>query len=385
VAVSAPLPEERLRLSLWPAMHPHQPVRARYSLGLLVANATELDGIAAALGLTSIDGRADGLLLSFAANVVGGDLSGVAWTHGANVISGHSRAVALSTAVNWAGGDVDVAQLGFAFNLGKGALRGAQLAGGFNWAGGDVAGAQLGGGFNLAGGFMRGVQLSGGFNHAGGEVRGVQLTGGFNSAGGLSGLQVAAINVAGDVRGAQVGVINVAKTVRGTQVGVLNIAEDVIGLPVGPFNWVAKGDKYLDYWASPQELVNLDFRFGSRYVYTLLMGGFESREEPQRWYLALGLGATLPFAPFALHADLSAGPSRKGFNLRPQRNVRGQLRVFLSWEIFSHLGVFAGGSLNTFVGWQGDDIEIRGVPQIMHAEYEDTERFWPSFFGGVQI
>jgi hypothetical protein len=202
-------------------------------------------------------------------------------------------------------------------------------------------------------------------------VRGAQLAAGFN--------------IAGDVDGAQIGMVNVAGHVRGVQIGLVNVAEDIDGIPIGLINWVENGQKHLAYWASPQELVNLEFRFGSRNVYTVVMGGFKSPQEKERWYAALGLGGTIDLDPFYLNIDVSVGQSRNGFNFEHTSGIRTQLRTFLAWQIFDRLGVFVGGSLNANGGFNGDDIVIENTPQAVWSDPDTIWRLWPSFFAGVQI
>ncbi len=363
------LAHEPVRVTLLPALYPSQPVRSELLLGLLVGNATELNGMALSLGVNAIAARADGFVLAFGLNLIGGDLFGIAWTSGANVIAGRSRGLGVAAGANIADGDVEL----------------LQLAGGLNVAGANLDGAQLAGGLNIAGGEVDGLMLAGGFNLAGGALRGAQLSAGFNRAGDTRGLQVAALNLAGDLRGLQLGLVNVAGVVHGVQLGLVNVAEDIHGLPIGLVNWVERGQRHLAYWASPQEYVNLDFRFGSRHVYTLLMAGFESEAQPNRWYAAFGFGATARFDPLFLNVDLSAGANRRGFRAEPQANVRAQLRLMLGVELLSHLSLFVGGSLGAFAGWDGEDMRIPGAPQIVHSERDHVQRYWPSFFAGVQI
>ncbi|MFC1609776.1 caspase domain-containing protein [Myxococcota bacterium] len=403
-AARVELPIERVpvRLALLPRLRPDHRVSADVSLGLLFSNATEVGGFAFAFAANTTEERAHGLLLTLGVNYVGTDLEGFGLALGSNIVKGTGQGPQVAMGFNTTGDDVDFGQLALGFNLAGGSLNGFQAAIGFNVTDSDTRYAQLAGGFNIAGGNLLGLQLAPGFNITGEQVRGGQGSVGFNIAGGdlwgaqaavglnvtggqVRGGQVAVLNIAGDISGAQIGILNIANHVKGVQVGLINIAEDIEGVPIGPINWVQKGQRHFDYWASPQELVNLDFRFGSRNVYTIVTAGFSSPEEEERWYVALGLGASVPLDPFSLNFDLSAGVTRKGFKPRSIRNVRAQLRAFLSYKIFDRLGVFVGGSLNTFAGFDGSDIVLEHVPQIVHSDPENVVRVWPSFFGGIQI
>ncbi len=385
-ALEAAYRHQPVVVTLVPRLRPPEPVRADLSVGLISSAVTELDGFAfaalanattadargflLALGFNSVGGDLEGFALSVGGNVVDGSADGLAWATGFNITGGRHRLGQLAVGFNMAGGDVYGAQGSVGFNLAD-SVTGAQAAVGFNIADGAVAGPQVSAGFNIANGGVTGAQVSTGFNIARGDVHGVQASVGFNRA--------------GDVTGAQVSAINVAKRVRGVQIGLINVAEEVDGIPIGLINWVENGQRHVAYWASPHELVNLELRFGSRHFYTVVMGGFRSPEEDDRWYAALGLGGTVDMDPFFLNLDISGGPSRRGFNFDPVRGVRTQARVFLAWHPFERLGVFAGGSFNAFGGWDGEDIVIERAPQAVRSNPDSVWRFWPSFFAGIQI
>jgi hypothetical protein len=311
---------------------------------------------------------------------------------GFNIGGGNVEAGQGASGFNIASYDVHGFQAAAGFNIAGGKMSFVQAAAGFNIAGDNTKGVQAAAGFNIAGGSVSGLQVAGGFNIARKDVSGAQLASGFNTAGDIDGAQISALNIAGNVDGTQIGVINIAGgTVRGVQVGLINISDDIEGLPIGLLNWANKGQRHLALWSSPQERLNFEIRFGSHYVYTLIMAGFNSPEEKRRWYAALGVGGTIPIDPLALNFDLSAGSTHKGgFDVIGinDENVRAQLRAFLSYQLFEYLGFFAGASLNTFIGFHGNDMDIENAPQFVR-EYSDgsgtTLRLWPSFFAGLQI
>jgi hypothetical protein len=197
------------------------------------------------------------------------------------------------------------------------------------------------------------------------------------------------VNVAGELKGAQIGLVNVGQEIRGLQLGLINVAEEVHGASIAPLNFIKNGRRYVDYWVSPNELVNLSLRFGDQTTYTLFSVGFQSPENPDRWYAALGFGGRVDLDPAFIAFDLSGGAWYEGFDFQndqdgPQ-NVRAQLRVFAGMDIFWDLGVFVGVSANAAIGFYGQDIELRGVPQVVKREPDVVYRYYPSLFAGVQI
>jgi hypothetical protein len=216
------------------------------------------------------------------------------------------------------------------------------------------------------------------------------LAAGVNRVGGDSvGGQVGVVNVARKLKGAQVGLVNVGQEIDGVQLGLVNVAEDVDGISIAPLNFIKNGRRYVDYWISPNELVNLSLRFGGRTTYTVLSAGFESPESPDRWYAALGFGGRIDLDPAFVAFDLSGGFWYEGFDFEndttgPQ-NVRAQLRVFAGTRVLWDLGFFAGVSANAAIGFAGEDIELRTVPQVVRRESGAVLRYYPSFFAGIQI
>jgi hypothetical protein len=387
VQAEATAERRSLHLTILPRLKPPDPVHTSLSIGLITSAATAVDGLSLALLANSIEQDASGVQLTLGANVVGENAGGFVGAVGGNIIGGRAKALAWASGFNITGGDHELGQIAYGFNIAGGLVRGIQGAAGFNIAGDNLHGVQAAAGFNIAGAEVEGVQAAAGFNIAGDNLHGVQAAAGFNIAGGnLHGVQAAAgFNVAEDVSGAQIGVVNVAGQVSGLQLGIINVSEDIEGLPIGLINWVENGQRHIAYWTSAQELANLEFRFGSRHVYTLVMAGFSSPEEAKRWYAAFGIGGTVNLDPFYLNFDISAGMSRKGWKLESVRNVRTQARVFLVWELLGRLGVFAGASLNAFAGFNGEEIEISGAPQAVWSNGDAVWRMWPSVFLGVQI
>lgn len=417
-------PEYRVvpfHVTVLPGLHGDDKIEARFALSPLVSAVDRINGTSLAVGANIVTENARGALAAVGANIVTENARGALVSAGANIVGGNQRGTAISAGANIAGGQVRGVQASSGANIAGGGLRGVQLSSGVNIARGEVVGGQAAAGFNIAGpilgpqaaagfnvaygnarvaqaaagfnwaaGTMTGVQAAAGFNWAAEGISGLQLSAGANRAGGQStGVQAAVVNVASELKGAQVGMVNIAGKIRGLQLGLINVAEDVDGVSIAPLNFIKNGRRYVDYWVSPNEYVNLSLRFGGRTTYTLLSVGFQSPENPDRWYAALGFGGRIDLDPAFIAFDLSGGAWYEGFDFEndqsgPQ-NLRAQLRVFAGMDIFWDLGVFVGVSANAAIGFNGEDIALRDVPQVVRHEPDATIRYYPSLFVGVQI
>lgn len=299
------------------------------------------------------------------ANVVGGNCKG-AQVGFANACKYHVDGIQAGY-INSVGGRMKGVQGGFV-NLVKDSLKGTQI-GYVNLTGDHIRGGQVGfvnlckdsltgiqvGYVNLVRENTQGTQIGfvnasrdsvhggqvGYVNVCGKQLEGVQV--GFVNAciDSLDGTQVGYVNVSNKTTaGAQVGFVNVThRTIRGTQVGFINVADSFSkGVPVGFLSVVHKGG-YQSLAVEYTELypVNLTFRIGTKRLYTLFTGGYDSRlHDP--FSLGAGFGTFIP-----LSSRLDFNPeiqSQVSMQRHPQHFVSLVTPVHVS--ITRHIGFSAG-------------------------------------------
>lgn len=341
----------------------------------------------------NIFGRTDklyGVGLGVGASMVGEDLRGAVASTGFNLIGRDGRGAAAAAGFNIVDRNFEGFVGSAGFNIVGGQADGLLAAGGFNIVSGpDIADrvqtlVMGAGGFNIAGGAVVGVQAAGGFNIASGPVRGVQAAGGFNVSEGLRGAQLAIINISGDVTGAQVGVINVAGKVKGAQIGVVNMNEDIKGVPLGLLTISRKGMFHPQLTWSSARGVGGGLKIGSRHIYSVIDGAIHPGPGDNPWSVLFGLGVRLPISSFYLDIDASTGNLLIPSLWRSHRRVHilTQLRAVAGWQPLSHLGVFAGGSLNMTYD---NDVPL---PETNLEAFSNVGRgvyFAPGLVGGVSF
>lgn len=392
-----------VRFSVLP-VSPRQDEVDVLAVDLLAGRSHELDGTAIGFGAHFVDEDARGAIVTLGYNDVGGDQKGLMLTLGANRVGGDAEGQG-ALGANFAGGDA-AAQVALGANFAGGDLRGAQASVGANVAGGEVRGLQgtVGGnlavgelrggqvsvGVNIAGRDVRGAQLTVGANLAAGHVRGAQLAAGVNVAESVTGAQISILNIGGDVDGGQIGLVNIAKDVKGTQIGLLNIANDVDGVPIGLLSIVKRGRHDLSVFATESDPLNVDFKLGSRSMYTVAGLGTNGT---QQHYAALGLGGHIPAGPAWVDLDVSAlNYTRTPFVTRTEPVLVGRGRATLGVEPVPHLSVFVGASLNVDSGLGGGarDVPLSWIEGrstgVGTGPTSTTEVFgWVGGFAGIQV
>ncbi len=167
-------------------------------------------------------------------------------------------------------------------NMNKGHVKGCQIAGVANQTTGSLKGFQLSGVYNNSGEEAKGMQLTGIFNYTNWDFKGMQLAGIMNYTGEkVNGMQLAGImNYSGqEMKGMQLSLVNYAKSVNGFQLGLINIA-DSIGkddASLGLLNIYRRGGyREIELFTSDYMLAGLNFKLGSKRLYTIYSIGYNN-------------------------------------------------------------------------------------------------------------
>jgi hypothetical protein len=252
------------------------------------------------------------------------------------------------------------------FNAGRGNLEGVQTAGVFN-IGGAMTGVRTAGVFNITVGDQQGVQAAGVFNTLSGRAEGVQAAGVFNlAAGDYTGLQTSGLfnYSGGNFKGVQAGLVNYrgGDEGGGLQTGLVNISRDESVVPIGLVNIVKRGILHPAIYYDDMGFLNFSFRSGSRSFYSVFGVGAQKihlsidGEDKTVWgwdeddvFLAYraGVGFEFPFGPFFLNMDVTGGAilnldTISDSGQRASTSYISQARLTAGFELFGHLGAFAG-------------------------------------------
>jgi len=265
----------------------------------------EVNGFQAAGIFNYVGGRVDGFQGASIFNVTEGPVTGFQGAGILNITGSSVKGGQAAGIFNIVDGSMDIFQAAGFFNIVAGSADGFQGAGIFNIVNSTMKAFQAAGIFNIAGG-GRGLQTAGIFNIISGPFNGVQLAGIFNSSHGLKGFQAATVNVAGNLRGVQLGVVNIGKEINGTQIGVVNINEDITGFPIGIINISTAGFHNPVMWTDEKGFTYAGMQLGTRYVYTLVYGGFDSNDSSADLASGVGVGIHFTAGPIFLEADFSA-------------------------------------------------------------------------------
>ncbi len=309
-------------------------------------------------------------------------------------------------------------------------VEGVQLSSGLNWSTKSVDGLQAGL-INVNGGDGKGLQaglgnwISGSFdglqaglvNISGGNTKATQAGLVNWTSGSLDGLQAGLVNIAGKgSTGFQAGLLNWsgAGGKGGIQAGLVNISQNPNIFPIGLLNLVKDGIFHPAVFMDDMQFANVSLRTGSKHFYTVWITGFkhfDSSEHDEPWthftddngniyYTArLGLGGELAVGPIFLNLDVTAGSitifgSRDRFAHWDDDDldfddvdslVMAQARLTIGFELFKHLGAFAGVSYDYFYQWN----DRSSVPENMLSgkltwnDGPHTQRI--GFFAGIQF
>jgi hypothetical protein len=303
--------------------------------------------------------------------------------------------------------------LGAAWVVNSGRVEGVHAAGVFSTIGASLQGIQMAGVFSTIGGNMEGVQISDIFSTAGGDVKGIQLSGIFNGAGGdMDGIQAAGIFnvVRGNFHGVQAGLYN--QTGAGTgpllQVGLINVSKNEGAVPVGLVNVIKNGLMHPAIYYDDMGFFNLSFRSGSKHIYSILsvgtrrldfgrINGKELRigKGSELFVYRAGIGAEFPIGRRVfLDLDASSGTIINFNAIQELKNSYEasvsnltQVRLTAGFNIFKHLGLFAGISYDYLYRFNSDtspDVN-RSAGDFVYGWSDGRNVHKLGFFGGVQF
>jgi hypothetical protein len=261
-----------------------------------------------------------------------------------NICREEIRGVQVGGFGNSVGGEVHGLQLGGFINTSKDYVKGAQMAGFINVASDSVNGFQMGGFTNLTK-EMRGIQIAG-FNNHTGSMAGFQLSGFINTTGDMDGFQGAGfINIAKRVGGLQFSVVNIADTVAsGIQFGLLNIVKKN-----GLISPAIESDDIVPY--------RFAFRSGLDKFYSVLSMGTDMGN---LWTMGVGFGSRLfPLKKkaFFINPELRWINVAKGSIAEDKNNTVVRFNFNLGYQIFRHLSITTGPSLNFYYTNQLDEFD----------------------------
>jgi hypothetical protein len=356
------------------------------------------------------------LLGLFAA--VGHNIKGIGIAPQGLVNRGYIHGLQVSGLFNYAGGNVEGVQTAGLFNYTGGEIRGVQAATLFNYASENVEGVQAAGLFNYAGKTVEGVQTAALFNYAGLQAKGVQAAGLFNYAGGeISGLQAGLFNYAGgaagdiqasslfdldsEIRGlVQLGLVNISEQGMGVQVGLVNISGGETVIPLGLVNIIENGILHPSVYLDDMMFLNLGFRSGSKYFYTLFgvgVNGWTAREqasgENKLFVGRIGFGSEFSLGKSFINIDAVWGQII-GFSANPETVITfqdspdtsiAQLRLSAGYKLYEHLGIFCGVSYDIIHRWNDSSPDPLEAAPIAFAAGSGKTRHKLGFFGGIQF
>ena len=311
-----------------------------------------------------------------------------------NLISGYSygvRGVELGGVYNISREEVRGVQVGGFGNAVGGEVKGLQMSGFINTTRDYVEGAQIGGFINIASDSVSGFQM-GGFSNITKDMSGLQIAGFNNHTRDMSGFQLSGfINTSLDIDGFQLaGFINKAKEVRGFQLSVINIADTVAsGVPFGLINIVKNGG-FISPAIESDDVIPLRvaFRSGVDKLYSILSGGILPGEY---WSYGFGLGSRLSVSK---KNSLMFNPELRWFDITENNTKENEdnnlvrLNVNLGYQLFKHLSVTAGPSINFFFTNQLDEnndpiLQIAGNTLLDDKAASNRYQVWVGYSIGI--
>ncbi len=283
------------------------------------------------------------------------------------------------------------------FNITNGNVNGVHAAGIFNIAASDVNGTLVSGIFNIVDDNLKGIQAAGIFNIASGNVKGIQAAGIFN--------------IAGNVDGIQAGLVNINKGGTGLMAGLVNVSGSEKVFPVGLVNFIENGIFHPAVYLDDSRFMNISFRSGSKYFYTIFSSGVNVDSfsgENSLVASRAGIGFELPINKAFIDIDITAGgifnvgrmadyvknydydddDNDFDFDYYENYTLVYQTRLTFGYKFFRHFGIFAGISYDFYCQPVGSFApEIFGdVIKAETYEYEGSNyahKF--GFFGGIQF
>lgn len=222
-------------------------------------------------------------------------------------------------------------------NINKGHMQGLQIGGIFNHTAGQVRGMQLGGVYNYTNERLKGLQIGGIFNYANWDAKGMQLAGVMNYTG-------------GEMNGMQLSLINCAKTVRGFQLGIVNLGDSISknSAALGLISIYKHGGyREFELFASDYLLLGINFKLGSKRLYTIYSAGYNKASMSQ-FAFGVGLGTIIEAGKrFWIQPELYTYTYNQSmaslYNNESQQSHR--IKLGLRYNITPHWGIMLAPSL----------------------------------------
>ena len=340
-------------------------------------------------------------------------------TAGGYIIAGNNMTgVQIAGLVNIAGRSMTGIQTAGLLNVAGGSMTGIHAAGLLNVAGGSMTGIHAAGLVNVAAGSMSGIHAAGLFNFAGGtdwmqaEKSNIHSSP-FNVIGTLFRWQIAGIfNVTGnDFYGIQVAPVNISgqnkKNGLSLQLGLVNISKNERVLPIGLVNVVKNGILNPAIYYDTYEMLNVSFRSGSKYFYSLFsvassqvnFGQLSIGKADAGELLAFraGLGFEFPLGALFLDMDVTTGilfdVNDEYIDMNDIRTIKNQYtntiqgRITLGLMFSKNFSIFAGVSYDYFKRNQTlGPIPKYSWDDVLPSDWSNEQHVHKlGFFAGVQF
>lgn len=289
-------------------------------------------------------------------------------------------------------GYIDAVQIAGFVNVNKEGGHGVQGAGFVNYNAGDMEAIEMAGFYNASKNLI-GVQAAGFINTAH-NVDGVQAAGFVNIANNVEGVQTAGfVNKADDVEGVQVaGFINLARKVKGVQVaGFINVCDSIDGIPVAVISIVRKnGYRKIEVFSDEVFYLNTSFKMGVEKFYTVLTFGMKPEGGNMHYTYGWGVGTNFIFdEKKSLNIEyLFQQLVDNHYSQYAYDHSLNRLKLNFNYRVSSHVGVFAGPSVNFFSYNIRDDNYYDVLPKwrfnLWDGRY-NRQDYWFGFNAGLRF
>jgi hypothetical protein len=245
-------------------------------------------------------------------------------------------------------------QVGGITNYVKNSFHGFQLGGIYNHIGNSATGMQVCGITNYLRNDLQGMQLSGIYNHVNTGTGGAQIAGIANYSNHyINGFQLAGIaNVTNELQGVQIaGIANYAKRLKGLQIGLINIADTSKGVSIGLINIILKGYHKLALYNNEVTDVNIAFKSGTKYFYSILSAGAKLDNNQKAYSAGYGFGTDISFTrKFGINPELTGNLIYLGdFD---NANILSRFNLNVHYNITKSISIFGGPAYSLYYSKQ---------------------------------
>jgi hypothetical protein len=295
----------------------------------------------------------------FSLNIIGGYTAGVNGVEIGgvfNIVKQDVKKWQVAGMFNVVGGKLNGVQVGGIQNTVLDSVQGIQVAGLMNRNKSSLSGFQVGGLYNRTEKEMKGVQLAGLVNSAGYQSKSFQLAGLMNfTKGGTRGVQVSAL-------------LNYTKSLSGVQFGIVNInmQDSSEAYSFGLIN-ITRSYHVLSLFTDELGGLDLEFKSGSRKLFSILHAGFNPGNNHKQISLGFGLGSEIRLSrKFLVSPELSRQWLYTG--TWEDLNEMFKFKLNLGYRISSRVSVFAGPSFTIYNNHQESAIPGYQFP-VPKADY----------------